>query len=228
MTRAVAYCRVSTGEQARYGVSLEAQQLAIETYCRIHELELVKIYIEEGVSGGISLGQRPQGKLMLRQIEQEGIENFVALKLDRVYRSAIDALTQTERFTKQGTAVHFVDLNIDTSTPMGKMLLSLMASFAELEKNMTAERTRAAMQHKKKNRQVYNHTPYGYDRDGDRLVENEQEQQVLARVREQRAQGASYAAICRQLEQDGVPTKQGKQKWYPATIKYILDNELNK
>lgn len=227
MTRAVAYCRVSTGEQARYGVSLEAQQLAIETYCRIHELELVKLYIEEGVSGGISLGQRPQGKLMLRQIEQEGIENFVALKLDRVYRSAIDALTQTERFTKQGTAVHFVDLNIDTSTPMGKMLLSLMASFAELEKNMTAERTRAVMQHKKKNRQVYTHTPYGYDRDGDRLIENAEEQAVIAFIKAQRNQGASYRDICDLLQERKILTKKGKQRWQPATIKYILENELN-
>lgn len=226
--KAIGYARVSTLEQSRQGISLDAQVARIEAYCQMAGLELVGVIREEGVSAGIHLSQRPQGRRLLSMIEADEINNFVALKLDRVYRSAIDALTQTEKFANKCVAVHFIDLNVDTSTAMGKMMLAMMASFAELEKNMTAERTKAALAHKKQNLKAYTMTPFGYDRVGDDLIENIGEQSAIQLMKDWRESGVSYREICMRLQDQGIKTKLGKDKWYPTTIKYILENDLYK
>lgn len=222
--RAVAYCRVSTADQ---GASLEAQEAMIKRYCELNELELIKVYREHGVSGGIHLSQRPQGARMLHQVEAEDIDNVITIKLDRMFRSAIDALQQTERFTKAETALHILDMQVDTSTPIGKMMLSMMASFAEMERNLISERTKAGLQHRKRNKQAYTHTPYGYDRVGKNLLPNEQEQANIGVMQQLRDNGISYRGICSYLSEEGIFTKTGKPKWTPATVRNVLNNDLH-
>lgn len=222
--RAVAYCRVSTADQ---GASLQAQEAMIKRYCELNELELVRVYKEFNVSGGIHLSQRPQGRRMLHQIEVEDIGNVITIKLDRMFRSAIDSLQQTERFMEAETALHILDMQIDTSSPIGKMMLSMMASFAELERNLISERTKSGLQHRKRNRQVYTHTPYGYDRVGKNLLPNEQEQEAIGVMQQLRAGGISYRGICSYLAEEGIFTKTGKANWTASTVRNILKNDLH-
>lgn len=229
--KAIAYCRVSTNEQSRHGVSLEAQEARIRAYCQMVGLELVDVVKEEGVSASIHLSQRPKGRILLQRVQAEGIENIVALKLDRLFRSTIDCLKQTQDWDDQGIALHLIDMGgqaVDTSTAVGRLFLTMTAGFAEMERALIAERTKFALEHKKKNKQVYTSTPYGYDRVGNYLEENTQEQEAIKLMRQLRSQGVSYRQICNKLQEAGIKTKQGKDKWYPSTVRYILENDLNR
>ena len=100
------------------------------------------------------------------------------MKLDRLFRDAEDCLRQTREWDKAGIVLHLLNLGgqaVSTSSAMGRMMLTMVSAFAELERNLIAERTTTALAHKKKQHQVYAPTPYGYQRDGDLLVPDEQE-----------------------------------------------------
>ena len=110
---------------------------------------------------------------------------------------------------------------------MGRMMLTLLASFAEFEKNLIAERTSTALQHKKRNGKVYGPAPYGFDADTERreLVQNEAEQRTLKYIFQWREEGASLHVITTRLNDLGVPSKKGG-KWHAATIAHIVNNDL--
>jgi DNA invertase Pin-like site-specific DNA recombinase len=211
-------------------VSLDAQEERIRAYCAMMQLELVEVIREEGVSGARPLGLRPGGERLLKAIATGQAQHVVALKLDRLFRDAEDALSQTKAWDRAGVALHLVDMGgqtINTASAMGRFFLSMMASFAELERNLIAERTAAALQHKKANRRAYAPTPYGFKRIGERLEADEREQAILARIFEAHRSGKSLNAIARELDADGVPTKQGG-RWSAATVRYILRNNLHR
>ena len=224
--QAVCYVRVSTEEQARKGVSLAAQEEKLRAYCTMTGMAVVEVIREEGVSGSIPLADRPGGAAMLRLLAEGKASDVVALKLDRVFRRTIDALTQTEAWDKKGVGLHLVDFGgtaMSTSDATGKLLFTILAGMAQWERALTAERTKAALTHKKKHRQAYSPTPYGYDRRGDTLHANLREQAVILQIRAMRDSGASLRAIVRELKDE--PTKQGGQ-WYAGTVKYMLENNL--
>ena len=228
MNTAVAYVRVSTQEQALEGVSLAAQEERIKAYCSLAGLTLTEIVKEKGVSAGIPLADRPGGQTVLELVKKKQVQHIVALKLDRLFRDAIDALTMTRDWDKTGISLHLVDMGgqaLNTSSAMGRFFLSMMASFAELEKNLIGERTTIAMKHKKAMRQVYSPTPFGFERVGNDLRINEQEIAIILKVKVWRETGWSLGKIAKELNQRCVPTKQGK-RWYASTIRYLLRNEL--
>jgi len=74
------------------------------------------------------------------------------LKLDCLFRNASDALHTTEAWDKQGISLHFVDMGgmaVDTSSAMGRMMLTMLAGFAQFERDLCADRTKSALKHKK-------------------------------------------------------------------------------
>jgi len=228
--KAVLYIRVSTEEQAKGGVSLAAQEEKLTAYCQMNGLDIVEIIREEGVSATKPLADRLGGQRLLRILAKKGAQHVVALKLDRLFRDAEDALHQTKAWDKGGVALHLVDMGgqtLNTATAMGRFFLNVMAGFAELERNLIAERTVLALAYKKANRQAYSPTPYGFDRVGDELVPNPEEQEIIKQIFTLRKAGLSMGKIANILNLQGVPTKQGG-KWYACTIRYILNNDLYK
>jgi len=227
--QAIAYIRVSTQEQANEGVSLAAQEERIKAYCTLTGLELVCIIREEGVSGSKHLATRPGGSELASALAGKSkVKHVVALKLDRLFRDAEDALHQTKEWDNKGVALHLIDMGgqaVNTATAMGRYFLTMMAGFAELERSLIAERTATALAHKKANREAYSPTPLGFNREGNALVANEQEQQAVKLIRELRAAGLPLRDIAEKLNAGCVPTKKGG-KWYASTVKYILDNNL--
>jgi len=225
---AIGYCRVSTDEQVTSGISLADQEERLRLYAASAGLELVTVIVEEGVSGSKALASRPGGGELLRLIKAGKVENVVAVKLDRLFRDASDCLSMTKAWDKAGIALHLIDLggqSINTSSSMGRFFISTMAAIAELERNLIAERTTAALRHKRRHLQAYGPTPYGYDRQGDELIANRDELAIVARIRELRGNGATMRAIVGALNGANVPTKTGKQ-WRPSTVAYILKNGL--
>jgi DNA invertase Pin-like site-specific DNA recombinase len=230
--KAICYVRVSTLEQANFGVSLDAQEEKIKAYCLINDLEIIEIIREEGVSGGKEFSTRPGGARLLEVIKKKQAKNIVTLKLDRLFRDAADALNQTKNWDKLGIALHVIDMggtSINTSTATGRLFLTMSVAFAEMELNLIRERTALGMQYKKSKREVYSPTPFGFQeketKEGKVLVEDKKEQNTLALIKKWRSDGLSLRDIVKQLTTRGIPTKQGR-KWYPSTIKYLLENDL--
>jgi DNA invertase Pin-like site-specific DNA recombinase len=115
---------------------------------------------------------------------------------------------------------------LNTSSAMGRFFLNTMAGFAELERNLIAERTSMGMSHKKKHKEVYSPTPFGFERSkDDKLIENSHELKIVDTIRKWHKQGWSLRRIAEQLTKLGVETKQGG-KWYASTVKYLLENNL--
>ena len=202
---------------------MEAQEERIKLYCQLNGLELVDIIRERAVTAKIKLNKRPEGS-KIAMLTAAGVCHIVALKLDRLFRNAVDALSHVEAWEHAGIALHLVDMggqSINTASSMGKMLITMLAGFAEFERNMTAERTTAALRYKKTHGQVYNHAPYGFNAEGSVLVPDRTEQAVIARMATLRKEGTSYNEIANVLNADKVPTKQGGI-WRSQTVKNII------
>jgi DNA invertase Pin-like site-specific DNA recombinase len=230
LPKALGYVRVSTEEQVKTGVSLAAQLERIKAYALMTGLDLTRVISEDGVSGAKRLETRPGGVELSGAVAARHVEHVVALKLDRLFRDAEDALRVTRAWDKAGIALHVIDMGgsaLNTASAMGRMFLTLTAAFAELERNLISERTSTALRHKRNLLKAYSPTPYGYDRNGENLTPNFTESQTLRRLKEMDAAGLSLRAMADRLNEDGVPTKRGGAKWYASTVLKILNNELH-
>lgn len=209
--KAIAYVRVSTEEQAKEGVSINAQEERIKAYCVMQNLELVKVIHDEGVSGAKPLATRPGGRELLNLLNGKGnIKHVIAYKLDRLFRDAEDALHQTRNWDKQEIALHLIDMGgqtLNTASAMGRYFLTMVAGFAELERNLIAERTALALRHKKKNRQVYGTIPLGYQQEGEYLKIDPEELLAVRMIKENRKKGLSLRQIADILDQAGIKIK---------------------
>ncbi len=191
---------------------------------------MVEIVADEGVSASIALADRPGGAQLLDLVQKCQVGHVVALKLDRLFRDAADALTQTRAWDRAGVAMHLIDVGgqtINSSTAMGRMFLTMMAGFAELERNLIAERTTAALAHKKRRGLVYNHAPLGYVRNGDKLHRDTGEQKVIMQIMDWRRGGVSYGRIAARLNAEGIKGKQGGT-FHASTIHKIVQNDLHR
>ncbi len=220
-TKAVAYVRVSTGKQ---DLSMEAQEERIRLYCQLHTLDLVEVIRERGVTAKIKLNKRPEGS-RIANLTAAGVCHIVALKLDRLFRHAGDALHHVEEWEEAGISLHLVDMggqSVNTGSSMGKMMLTMLAGFAEFERNMIAERTTAALSYKRTHGEAYNHAPYGYVVEGGKLLPDASEQRVITRMQALRAEGTSYNEIAQGLNDEGIPTKRNGT-WGSQTVKNVLE-----
>ncbi len=225
---AIGYVRCSTQEQSNSGLGLDAQRERIRAYCAMRDLQLVEIIADPGVSGGKPLASRDGGGQLLDAVQKRRAEAVVMLKLDRMFRNAGDCLNTVERWERKGVAFHVIDLGgnaIDTTSAAGRFMLVVLAGAAEMERNLTRERTRAAMAVKRANGQRIGSVPYGYDlaNDGSTLVPNTSEQAIVKDIRAMRKSGKTLHAIADALTERGIPTKTGKSnRWSHSAVARIL------
>jgi site-specific DNA recombinase len=229
--RVLGYVRVSTEEQGREGVSLPMQEDKIREYCRLYELDLVRIESDPGVSAktldrpGLrsALDDLRRGKS--RRKAGGHIEGLVIYKLDRLTRSigGWDKLIQELFNEKTGIKLFSVQDQIDTRTATGKMILNIIMTIAQWEREVIAERTGDALQGKIRRGERCGRLRFGYDLgvDGKMLVPNGPEQEAIGRMKEWRAQGKTYRDLVALLQEYGIDTKDGGI-WRPATIRQIL------
>ena len=226
--QAIGYVRCSTHEQADSGLGLDAQIQRIRAYCTLKDLQLIDIIEDAGVSGGKPLASREGGQRLLDLIRRKRAGAVVMLKLDRMFRNAGDCLTTVERWEKSGVSLHVADLGgnaIDTTSAAGRFMLVVLAGAAEMERNLTRERTRSAMAVKRANGQRVGAVPYGNDLADDRvtLIPNGAEQAVIRDIRAMRSRGMKLQEIAETLTGRGVPTKTGKShRWTHQAVAIIL------
>ena len=213
------YVRVSTKQQAEDGLSLEAQQRQIEGYAMMHGLEIDEIFVERAVSGWKSFDSRPQGSRLAGCINKGDI--ILCSKLDRLFRSARDALVVSDELNKQGVSLHLLDLGGDvTGNGVSKMFFTIVAAFAEFERDRIAERVSdVKSSEREKGRFLGGSRPFGY-RIGSQgeLEPDADEQLVINRVVELREKRKSLRAIS-----DAVSV--GSIKVSHVTVKRILHEQ---
>lgn len=209
---AITYARVSTAEQAGSGFGLEVQALAMAAALDMRSWSpAVAHLVDEGVSGSIAPQKRPQLAEALRMLAAGEADALIVAKLDRATRSVADLCELLDLSDKQGWDFIALDLGIDTSTPMGRAMAQISGVFAELERKLIAERTKAALAVAKSN--------------GVRLGRKVAfPDSVRRRITFERAGGFTLQAIADRLNDDGVATAQGAANWSPGTVRNVLES----
>lgn len=230
--RVVGYARVSTEDQASEGVSLDAQSDKIRAYAALYGLDLVEL-----VAGGESAKSldRPAFCRALALLDSGAADGLVVAKLDRLSRSVVDlGWLVAHYFGESGRRQLFaVAESIDTRTAAGRLVLNVLMSVAQWEREAIVERTRDALRHKRQQGERTGGVPYGFDLDPSsplnragrptRLVENPAESAIVARILALAAEGRSPRAIAAELVRLGVPTKQARGPWRHSAVARILD-----
>lgn len=200
------YCRVSTARQANEGESLDVQRRQIEGYAHMHGLALSGVVVEEGVSGSTPVHERPEGSILFGTLKTG--DTVIASKLDRMFRSTLDALNVVEDFRKRGVRLVLLDLpgGDIVGGGMGKFFFTIIATFAEAERDRIRERTKQAKaDQKNRGRFLGGRVPFGYkvSKAGD-LVEVPEHLNAIADMRSMLDGGESLRAISTAMAARGI------------------------
>lgn len=178
---AAIYIRVSTDYQAEEGYSIEAQKEQLSAYCVSKNIKNYEYYIDGGWSG--SNINRPEIKRLIQDINEDKVSHVIVYKLDRLSRSQKDTLYLIEDVFIPHK-VDFISLNesMDTSTPMGKLMIGILSAFAQLERENIRLRTRMGMKERVKSGLWMGggRIPFGFDYDINKgiLVPNKDAEKV--------------------------------------------------
>jgi len=221
--KVIGYIRVSTEEQATDGVSLETQREKLEGYAKLYDLDLTGI-VEDAGQSGKSLN-RPGLQTALGTIRSGEADGLLIAKLDRLSRSVVDWNVLIDGYfgEKAGKQLFSVADSIDTRTAAGRLVLNVLMSVAQWERETIGERTRDALQHKIRKGERCGRVRFGYDLgpDGKSLVPNRSEQEAICIMRQLRAAGQTLRRICEELARRGIRAKEGGA-WKPQTVANLL------
>ena len=208
-TRTIAYLRVSTERQADTGVSLDAQQEKARAYASLYDLDLTEMIIDAGESAKTL--DRPGLQRALSMLKTGQADALLVVKLDRLTRSVVDLGKLIETYFAPGkAALMSVSEQIDTRSAAGRLVLNILASVSQWERETIGERTSVAMKYKQaKGEYIGGHAPYGFDLVDGELVRNEAEQNVIAQAKRLHAAGLSLRKIAAELDRQGIKTRRG-------------------
>jgi putative DNA-invertase from lambdoid prophage Rac len=195
---------VSTARQASEGESLDVQKRQIEGYAHMHGLVLDRIAVEEGVSGSVPVAERPAAGPLFAKLMKGDV--VIAPKLDRLFRSALDALQVVAELKARGVALHLLDLGGDISgNGLSKLFLTIAAAFAEAERDRIRERIgQVKADQKARGRYLGGKVPFGFRRgEGGELIPHEAEQEAIREMVALRAEGRALRAIAADAQSKG-------------------------
>jgi len=172
------------------------------------------VYVDEDVSGAKPMKHRPAGKRLWDAIQPGDTIAFT--KVDRAFRSLVDAATTLEIWKNLGVHVVILDVGIDVASPAGELFFSQLVAFAQFERKLLGQRLKEALGHlKREGRPFSNYRPFGWQRVGTgrakRFEPLEAERALGQRVVQMRGEGASWLQIATALCDEGI-TKPGKAK----------------
>lgn len=212
---AVAYIRVSTGEQE---LGIEAQRKAISEWA-LSNRETPAFFVDKGLSGGLAPDERPALMAAIQHLTKG--DKFVVAKRDRIARDVmIDAMIH-RLIEKKGAEVVSVDGTGNGDGPEAQLMRTIVAAFAAFERAMISSRTKAALQAKRDRGEVTGTPPYGTRVSGGKLIREDYEWSIVRNIMlPARKKDASYHAIADKLNEYEVPTRYGG-KWYATTVRRI-------
>ncbi|MGB9306319.1 MAG: recombinase family protein [Mycobacterium sp.] len=201
------YLRVSTDEQALSRNGLEAQRAAIEAEAQRRGWD-VEYFSDEGASGKYINANLRQVLQLLASGQGDGL---VVAKIDRLARSIIYAADVIERASEQGWNLVVLDLGVDLTTAAGEAMAHMLAVFAQFERRLISERTKAALAARKQRG----------ERNGRR---SQAPPGVVRRIVMDRNAGLTYDRIARALSTEGILSPLGKATWQPSTVRRIYQS----
>lgn len=210
--RIIGYVRVSTEEQADSRAGLEAQIAAITDAARLRGAILAGIIEDAAVSGGIPWEERPGLSQAIQRIEAGEADTLAIARIDRLSRSLLDFASLLERSRRKHWNVLALDAQVDTGTPSGELLVSVLASFSVFERRLIGARTKDAMAAKK---------AQGFHVGGRSTLATT----TAVRIHSERRKGRTLAAIVEGLNRDGIATGKGGKRWYPSSVAAVLAAE---
>ena len=145
--RVIGYVRVSTEKQADFGVSLEAQAEKVRAMAVVQGAGLVDVIVDRGESAK-SLNRPGMARLM-SLVDAGAVDSVIIAKLDRLTRSVADLAELPKRFERRGVSLVSVADSLDTRSAAGRLVLNIMVSVSQWEREAIGERTRDAMRHKR-------------------------------------------------------------------------------
>ena len=226
MTRlAIGYVRVSTDQQADQGVSLDAQTAKIRAMATVQGVDLTDVIVDAGESAK-SL-QRPGMARLLALVDAGAVETVIIAKLDRLTRSVADLAVLLKRFERRGVSLVSVADSLDTKTAAGRLVLNIMVSVSQWEREAIGERTRDAMRHKAAMGQRVGTVPYGSRAGQDGRLEPEPaERRILTLIGELTAAGWTCRQVAAELNRRGLSTRH-RSPWrfqYVASLRTARAN----
>lgn len=171
MKKAALYIRVSTDAQREEGYSIDAQKEMLSAFCVTRKIENYEFFIDGGFTG--SNLERPEMQRLIKEVKEGKISSVIVYKLDRLSRSQKDTLYLIEEVLNP-MGVDFISMNesMDTSTPLGRLMLGILSAFAQLERENIKERTKMGM--KERIKAGYwpggGRIPFGYDYDSEKGI----------------------------------------------------------
>ena len=188
----VAYCRVSTEEQAAEGFSIAGQADKLRVYAELHDLGEVTVIAEVGLSGKNL--ERPGLQQLLHMVDEGHVANVITWRLDRLSRNLSDLILLADRFGQANVALHSFTEKIDLSSATGRMFYNILGSFAQFYREQLTENVRMGMQQAVRQGKWVNRPKTGYDLVDGELVPNEMAP-VVRRIFTLRAEGQSQGKI---------------------------------
>ncbi len=220
----IGYCRVSTEDQAGNGVSLDSQRHRIEAYCTAHGLVLARVEQDAGISAKKTTN-RPGLQRALSALRDGDADGLVAVKLDRLSRTTSDILDLVARAEKEKWALHSIEERLDTESPHGRFVVTVLAALAQMEREQIGERTRSAMAElRRQGKRTSRTPPFGYRHKGNRVVPVASEQKVLAQMLELQEAGHGCWKIARILNDEGIGNPRTGRPWFYGTVRVILES----
>jgi len=207
-TKVIAYSRTSTDKQ---NISLQAQKAKLEAYASLYDLEIVSSAQEIGSAKTIS--NRPVLQDALQQLKDGKAEGILVVKLDRLTRSVKDLGALVEDFFSEGRfSLMSVSENIDTRSSAGRLVLNVLASVSQWERESISERTTTALSHlKSSKKRISRYAPYGFRfTAAGKVVENRDEQAIILAARQlKRDKRLSAHRIAKTLVSQGHRNRNG-------------------
>jgi DNA invertase Pin-like site-specific DNA recombinase len=204
--RVIAYVRVSTSEQADSGAGLEAQRASILAEAERRGWDHVEFVEDAGFSARSA--HRPGLTLALARLKRGEASVLVVSKMDRLSRSLLDFAAIMQRAQREGWALVALDSPTDLTSPSGEAMAGVMAVFAQLERRLIGERTKAALAQRRE---------AGVRLGRERVIGPE----VEARARALKEEGLSVRKIALRLAEEGYEPPGGRA-WQPSTLHRVL------
>jgi site-specific DNA recombinase len=181
-------------------------------------------YVDNGVSGAKDVEHRPQlGKLM-RDVREGKLDAVDIPSLDRLGRKTRIILQLVDELADCGVTLVSCRESFDTSTPTGQFVLTILAGLAQMERDLAAARTKAALGEKsKRDGEAGGKLPYGYVRTADGLLVDAEAAKVVRYIFGCKKRGDSLRTIAEKLNQKGIVGPRGG-KWHHTSVREVLEN----
>jgi site-specific DNA recombinase len=195
--RVAIYSRVSTEEQAKEGLSVEAQIDKCTSFCQARDWEIFKVYRDAGFSAG-SLN-RPALELLLRDANEKKFDIILVYKIDRFSRKLKDLIMILEDLKEKSINFTSVTEQIDTTSAMGEAFFQIIGVFAQLERGMVKERVELAFDRKIKFGEALYRAPFGYIYQNKKLVPDPENAGKVREIFEMWAEDINYKEISKKF-----------------------------